>query len=102
MPWVYAIKEGVNKIGVALRLSTRGLGVRSLSANCAPILDDKGKTRGALVTFDDVTDIQETNVLLENAVTTLKTNESEIKRKNVELEILATNWCLHNSFLHFD
>ncbi len=90
MPWVYAIKEGVNKIDVALRLSTRGSGVRSLSANCAPIQDDNGKTRGALITFDDVTDMQETNVLLENAVSTLKTNESEIKRKNAELEVLAT------------
>ena len=89
MPWVFAIKEGVNKIGVALRLSTRGSGVRSLSTNCAPIHDDNGKTRGALITFDDVTDIQETNVLLENAVSTLKTNESEIKRKNAELEVLA-------------
>ena len=89
MPWVDAIKEGVNKIGVALRLSTRGSGVRSLSANCAPIHDDNGKTRGALITFDDVTDMQETNVLLENAVSTLQQNESEIKRKNVELEVLA-------------
>ncbi len=89
MPWIDAIKEGVNKIGVALKLSTRGSGVRKLSANCAPIHDDNGKTRGALITFDDVTDIQETNVLLENAVSTLQKNESEIKRKNVELEVLA-------------
>ena len=90
MPWIYAIKEGVKKIDVALKLSTSGSGVLSLSTNCAPIHDDKGKTRGALVTFDDVTQMQETNVLLENAVGRLQKNESEIKRKNSELEVLAT------------
>lgn len=90
MPWVSAIKEGVNKIGVSLNLSIPGAGVRAISTNCAPIQDDSGNTRGALVTFDDITEVQETNVLLENAVTKLTTNETEIKRKNVELELLAT------------
>jgi len=90
MPWVSAIKEGVNKVGVSLKLSTPALGVRALSTNCAPITDDNGNTRGALVTFDDITEVEETNVLLENAVTSLTKNEVEIKRKNVELELLAT------------
>ena len=90
MPWISAIKEGVNKVGVSLKLSTPGSGVRALSTNCAPITDDNGNTRGALVTFDDITEVQETNVLLENAVTSLTKNETEIKRKNVELELLAT------------
>jgi diguanylate cyclase (GGDEF)-like protein len=90
MPWMLAIKEGVNKIGVSLNLSTPDAGVRALSTNCAPILDDNGDTRGALVTFDDITDVEETNVLLENAVTTLTMNENEIQRKNEELEVLAT------------
>ena len=90
MPWVSAIKEGVNKIGISLNLSIAGTGVRAISTNCAPIQDDNGNTRGALVTFDDITEVQETNVLLENAVTKLTKNETEIKRKNVELELLAT------------
>jgi diguanylate cyclase (GGDEF)-like protein len=90
MPWLSVIKEGVNKVGVSLNLSTPGSGVRALSTNCAPIQDDNGDTRGALVTFDDITEVQETNVLLENAVTNLSKNETEIKRKNVELELLAT------------
>lgn len=89
MPWIDAIKDGVKKMGVALNLATTGTGVRSFSTNCAPILDDNGKTRGALVTLDDVTDVEETNVLLENAVMTLRSNEVEINRKNSELEILA-------------
>ena len=90
MPWTSVISEGINKIGISLNLSTPGSGVRALSTNCAPIQDDNGDIRGALITFDDITDVQETNVLLENAVTTLTKNESEIRRKNNELELLAT------------
>ena len=90
MPWENAIKEGVKQVGIALNLSTPGSGVRALSTNCAPIQDDNGDTRGALLTFDDITEVQETNVLLENAVTTLKKNDTEIRRKNVELGVLAT------------
>ena len=89
-PWVNAIQEGEHEIGVGLSLSTGGANVLSLSANCAPIQDDKGNTKGALVTFDDVTDVEETNTLLENAVTVLRKNEVEINRKNDELEVLAT------------
>lgn len=90
LPWELAIKQGVKKIGTALNLSTDNAGVRSLSANCAPIQDDNGNTRGALITFDDITDVQETNILLENAVTNLTRNDAEIRRKNAELEVLAT------------
>ena len=90
MPWKYALKDGVRKMGVALNLATNSEGVRLLSTNCAPIQDDNGNTKGALVTFDDVTGLEETNVLLENAVTTLRKNEMEIKHKNSELEVLAT------------
>jgi diguanylate cyclase (GGDEF)-like protein len=90
MPWKYAIRDGANRVGVALKLATSSAGVRSLSTNCAPIQDDKGKSRGVLVTFDDVTGMEETNVLLENAVTNLRKNEMEIRHKNDELEILAS------------
>jgi diguanylate cyclase (GGDEF)-like protein/PAS domain S-box-containing protein len=90
MPWENVIKDGVKQVGIALNLSTPGSGVRALSTNCAPIQDDNGDTRGALVTFDDITEVQETNLLLENAVTNLKKNDTEIRRKNLELEVLAT------------
>jgi len=71
-PWIKSIEEGVRKVGVALNLATPHMGIRSISANSAPILDEDGKTRGSLVTFDDITDVEESNVLLENAVTTLQ------------------------------
>ena len=90
LPWLNSLEDGVKNIGVALNLSTPHMGIRAMSTNSAPILDDAGKTRGALVTFDDITDVEESNVLLENAVTTLQKNDAEIRRKNTELEVLAS------------
>jgi diguanylate cyclase (GGDEF)-like protein len=90
LPWFNSLEGGDNKMSVALNLSTQHLGIRSMSTNSAPILDDNGKTRGALVTFDDITDVEESNILLENAVTTLQKNDVEIRRKNEELEVLAS------------
>jgi diguanylate cyclase (GGDEF)-like protein len=90
LPWLSSLESGAKKTGVALNLSTPHMGVRAMSSNSAPILDDAGKTRGALVTFDDITDVEESNVLLENAVTTLQKNDAEIRRKNNELEVLAS------------
>lgn len=90
LPWINSLEGGIKKIGVALNLSTPHMGIRAMSTNSAPILDDAGKTRGALVTFDDITDVEETNLLLENAVNTLQKNDAEIRRKNKELEVLAS------------
>ncbi|MGB5603881.1 MAG: diguanylate cyclase [Gammaproteobacteria bacterium] len=90
LPWLNSIDGGIQKIGVALNLSTPHQGVRSMSTNSAPIVDDVGKTRGALVTFDDITDVEESNILLESAVSTLQKNDAEIRRKNRELEVLAS------------
>jgi diguanylate cyclase (GGDEF)-like protein len=90
LPWLNSLESGIKKIGVALNLSTPHTGIRAMSTNSAPILDDAGKTRGALVTFDDITDVEETNLLLENAVSTLQKNDAEIRRKNKELEVLAS------------
>ena len=90
LPWIHSIEGGEKKIGVPLDLSTPKKGVRAMSTNSAPILDESGKTRGALVTFDDVTEVEESNVLLENAVDSLQKNDAEIRRKNKELEVLAT------------
>ncbi|MGB5602276.1 MAG: EAL domain-containing protein [Gammaproteobacteria bacterium] len=90
LPWLNSLERGDNEVGITLNLSTPHLGIRSLSANSAPIHDDNGKTRGALVTFDDITEVEESNILLENAVTTLQKNDVEIRRKNEELEVLAS------------
>ncbi len=98
LPWIKSLQHGVKKIGVALHLSTPHVGIRTMSANSAPILDEEGQARGTLVTFDDITDVEESNILLENAVTTLQKNDAEIRRKNQELEVLASRDALTGCF----
>ena len=90
LPWINTIDKGSNRVGVPLDLSSPSMGVRSVSTNCAPIIDESGSTRGALVTFDDITDVEESNIKLESAVDLLQQSDVEIRRKNQELEVLAS------------
>jgi len=68
MPWVVAIEDGKVISDVVLNLSIPDVGVRSFSCNSTPIRDDNGDIQGALITINDITDIQESNLLLKNAV----------------------------------
>ena len=89
-PWKQTLHEGLKQLDVSMGLSTLESGLRALSVNCAPIVEDAGNTRGVLMTVDDVTDVQETNMALEKAVGDLVVHQREITRKNNELETLAT------------
>lgn len=105
LPWTHSINENVKQIGIAMNLSTPSEGVRKVSTNSSPILDGKGAVRGALVTFDDVTEVEETNILLESTVNRLQKNETMIRRKNLELEVLASRDSLtgcYNRRVFFD
>lgn len=58
--------------------------------NSAPVLDEKGKSRGAVVTFDDVTELEKQSYQLSRMVELLQRSRDKITRKNKELEILAS------------
>ena len=58
--------------------------------NISPILDDTGNSRGALATFDDVTDLEEKNNQLSEMLEMLQVSNERIELQNQELEILAT------------
>ena len=53
-------------------------------------LSEKRGQRGALATFRDVTHLEEHRAELERMLGLLKNNRDEVRRKNRELEILAT------------
>ena len=63
---------------------------RVFTVNCAPIADSKGKPRGVLVTFDDVTELVEKNDELHQMVDQLEVSQAEVQRQNKELHYLAT------------
>ncbi len=64
--------------------------------NGSPILGDKGESRGALATFDDITELEQKNEQLSEMVIELKESSDKISRQNEKLHILATRDPLTN------
>jgi diguanylate cyclase (GGDEF)-like protein/putative nucleotidyltransferase with HDIG domain len=59
--------------------------------NSAPITDDKGNSRGALASFDDMTELERRNTQLEEALDTLEKSRDEVRQQNCKLQLLATH-----------
>ncbi len=89
-PWVTAIKQATRITGQPLTLDRKNHKNKTFMVNGAPILDAQGLCRGALATFDDVTQLEHKNVQLEKTLNMLKKSRDEIHRQNQELNILAT------------
>ncbi len=95
-PWESAISDRLHQAGVPLIRTDDAGHVRTLMVNGSPILDGAGATRGALATFDDVTDLEKRNVELRETLNHLSKSRAEVKRQNEELRYLATRDPLTN------
>lgn len=95
-PWRRAIHHGVSLQGRLFGVSTEDALDRTFSVSVSPILDEAGKTRGALASFEDVTRLEEKKRELADAVTSLQQSSDEIRRQNHELSRLATSDPLTN------
>jgi diguanylate cyclase (GGDEF)-like protein/PAS domain S-box-containing protein len=91
LPWMEVLREGTSRIGIRLTLERAGNPSVKFLVNAAPILDAKGNRRGVLVTFDDVTELEEKNQELNQTVNKLQLVTDEVQTKNRELEFLATH-----------
>lgn len=89
LAWMLAITQHQSQIGQELRLES-AQGMRLINVNSAPIFDGKGHVRGAMITFDDVTVLQEKNEKLNQMLTMLEKSQKEISLQNTQLEKLAT------------
>ncbi|HHB76266.1 MAG TPA: EAL domain-containing protein [Desulfobulbus sp.] len=91
LPWMQVLENGKRVIGT--RLLAEGFNGTTITfvVNAGPILDGKGKSRGVLVTLDDVTELEEKNVELNQIVKKLQLITEEVKVKNLELEFLASH-----------
>jgi diguanylate cyclase (GGDEF)-like protein len=88
-PWICALREGKPAAGVSLQLSGESDGVRSFVVKAAPVLDARGRAKGAIVTFDDVTELEHKSAALETALVELEKHQAEIRLQNEELQVLA-------------
>jgi diguanylate cyclase (GGDEF)-like protein/PAS domain S-box-containing protein len=95
-PWEIAMREAEDCLEVGLCLESPEGGRRSFMVNGSPILGDKGESRGALATFDDITELEQKNEQLSEMVVELKESSDKIGRQNEKLHILATRDPLTN------
>lgn len=63
-PWLIALVQGKIKRDITLRLEIAEGEIRTLKTNCSPVLGDGGKYAGVLVSFADITELEEKEVEL--------------------------------------
>ncbi len=90
LPWQQVLDSGEAVAAVQLGLITSVQPVLRLAVNCSPVTAPDGSVRGAVVTFDDLTELEHKNADLERALVKLEHTRREITRQNRELQVLAT------------
>jgi diguanylate cyclase (GGDEF)-like protein/putative nucleotidyltransferase with HDIG domain len=87
-PW-HAVSNGLVQRGSTVRHGG-GEKPRVLVVNATPILGENKSVRGALVTLDDITDVESQRDRLELTVRQLNEAQDRVKKQNDELQWLAT------------
>jgi diguanylate cyclase (GGDEF)-like protein/PAS domain S-box-containing protein len=90
LPWQTALERGKSVRGKLMRGVNAVEKQSTFMVSSAPIVDDKGANRGAIVSFEDVSKLQRKTIELEQMFSELDASTKEIKRQNRELEFLAT------------
>lgn len=89
-PWVKAMETNANVTGHQISIAQPDQSVSKLILNAAPIQDGRGKLRGCMVTFYDVTELHNANEQMLTALSALQASREEIEKQNVELARLAS------------
>ncbi len=63
-PWIKALREGLTQKDTILKLKFPNNFWRTFKTNCSPVLGSAGKYAGVLVSFNDITQLQEKEVEL--------------------------------------
>ena len=88
-PWANALQNGKEHRGTLLTLlNSHGKRVK-FTVNVAVVADQNGKSRGTLLTFDDITQLEKKNFELGHLVDKLQLANDEIRQKSRELKFLA-------------
>jgi signal transduction histidine kinase/DNA-binding NarL/FixJ family response regulator len=82
-PWVKALTRGEVQKNCKIRLDIPDIGLRTFNINCSPVLGDAKKYAGVLVSFDDVTQLEEKEIEL------VKSKEEAETANKAKSEFLA-------------
>lgn len=89
-PWLHAIRDSQTPPDVALAIKHITTGERhTFMVRGAPVLDGWGHAKGAIGTFDDVTELERKTAALEESLAELEKSQDEIRLQNEELEALS-------------
>jgi diguanylate cyclase (GGDEF)-like protein/PAS domain S-box-containing protein len=89
-PWESAMQSQANIGGRLFTITQPDQSISKVLVNAAPIHDAKGKLRGCMVTFHDVTQQHHASEQMQSALAALETSRAKIELQNEELIQLAT------------
>ncbi len=84
-PWLVAVRNKVPQVGTIIGLQSQTLGLRIFSVNATPIMGDEGACIGSLVTFDDLTVIENKNTQLRQLVIRIRRSRTKIRHQKEAL-----------------
>jgi diguanylate cyclase (GGDEF)-like protein/PAS domain S-box-containing protein len=90
LPWVEVIQDSRASMSIPLLLQSES-GLREFTVNASPVLDGWGRAKGAIATFNDVTDLEQKRRELEEVLAELEKSRDEVGLQNEELRTLATS-----------
>ncbi|WDE14099.1 EAL domain-containing protein [Thalassomonas haliotis] len=90
LPWLAVLQGEPTVNGASLKLRAKSGNLVSFKVNVSPIGRSEKVTRGALVTFNDITELEIKNSELGQLLDKLKLSQKEITAQNKELKYLAT------------
>ncbi len=91
LPWESVLAGGTDVLqGELIQLKTKHNKTVHLTVNASPIMSPDEKIQGALITFDDVSEIEAKNEELLRTLTKLEQAQAEVTEQNQQLQILAT------------
>ena len=96
-PWNTVLAGEQAEGNTHLRLETAAKLAHTFALHAVGVLAADGAVRGALVTFDDLTGIEQANGELRRTLSKLETMQRDLARQNQELQVLATRDALSGS-----
>ena len=85
-PWEQALECKTLRQGVRLGFRVQGQELRTLSVTSMPILEERGEVKGILVSFHDVTEVDQANGRLCDVITKLEQSQAQVVLQNEQLE----------------
>jgi len=63
-PWAHTLEDGIVRSSEMIRLKQDESKSKTFMTNCSPVLSGSGKTSGVLISFDDITELEQKEVEL--------------------------------------